>query len=103
VESGICVAEGRAAELDHAQRSLFAHFWEVAQHLRDACEERAFVDWAGREKLRFEVSDAVDLGRKPAGRMFHLRSYTAEEAAAHRRRLQDAPQGASCEGGTATG
>jgi hypothetical protein len=65
--------------------------------------DRAYVEWAEREKLRFEESEVVDLERKPAGRMFHLRSFTAEEATEHRRKLQDAPRGASCEGGTATG
>jgi hypothetical protein len=103
VDGGICVTEGRGAELEAAQRRMFEHFGEVAYHLRDACEERAYVEWAEREKLRFEVSEVVDLGGKPAGRMFHLRSFTAEEAAEHRRKLQDAPRGASCEGGTATG
>jgi hypothetical protein len=103
VEGGICVTESRAAELESAQRRVFEHFWEVAHPLRDACEERAYVEWAQGEKLRFEVSDAVDLDRRPAGRMFHLRSFTADEVAAHRRRLQDAPRGASCEAGTATG
>lgn len=103
VEGGICVSEDRGAELEAAQRRVFEHFWEVAHHLADACEERAYVEWAEREKLRFEVSDVVDLARKPAGRMFHLRSFTADEAAANRRKLQDAPRGASCEGGTATG
>jgi hypothetical protein len=57
-----------------------------------ACDEKALVEWAGREGLRFEVTDAVDLQRRPAGRMFHLRSYTDEEVAFHRRKLEEAPK-----------
>ena len=95
-ESGVCVSEEHAAELEAATLRVDQHFWEVAHYLRDACEERALVEWARREKLRFEVGDVVDLGRKPAGRMFHLRSYTAEEVSANRRKLEDAPKGASC-------
>jgi len=95
-EGGVCVAAEHASALEEASRQVDAHFWEVARLLRDDCEERAFVEWATREKLRFEIGNVVDLNRRPAGRMFHLRSYSSDEVAANRRKLDEAPAGAAC-------
>jgi hypothetical protein len=91
-ERGVCVDGASAASLDAAVRQVERRYWEVALRLRGACDEKALVEWAGREGLRFEVTDAVDLQRRPAGRMFHLRSYTDEEVAFHRRKLEEAPK-----------
>jgi hypothetical protein len=95
-EGGVCVAEEVSLEFESAMRQVEKYFWEVAYHLNNDCEERAFVDWATRENLRFDVGDVVDLNRKPAGRMFHLRSYTYEEVVSNRRKLNEAPQGVVC-------
>jgi hypothetical protein len=102
-ESGVCVADAASGELEAAVRQVEKYFWEVAHLLKNACEERAFVEWATRENLRFEIADVVDLGRKPAGRMFHLRSYTQEEVLSNRRKLGEAPQGAGCAPESMTG
>src|SRR6185436_18743199 len=91
-DRGVCVADGSAAALDAAVRQVERHYWEVARLVGSACEEAALVEWAGREKLRFEVTDVVDLARKPAGRMFHLRSFDEDEVAFHRRKLEEAPK-----------
>jgi hypothetical protein len=97
-DRGVCVAGASAAALEAAVREVERHFWEVAHHLRGACEEQALVEWAARENLRFEVTSVVDLRRRPAGRMFHLRSYTAEEVAFHRRKLEESPRDACAAG-----
>ena len=84
----VCVEGRHAAEFEAAMREVDKYFHEVADLLKDSCEERAFVAWATREKLRFDVRDTTD-GRK----MFLLRSFNAEEAAANARRLsKDAPR-----------
>jgi hypothetical protein len=95
--SGVCVAAAHSSDLDAAAAQIDNYYWEVAYLLRNACEERAVVEWATREGLRFDVSEVVDLARKPAGRMFHLRSYTQEEVVSNRRRLDEAPGRAACE------
>lgn len=95
-EKGVCVAEELAPAIDSATKQVEQHYWEVALKLRDACEERTLVEWATKENLRFEVGDVVDLERKPAGRMFHLRSFTPEEVALNRRKLDEAPRAPAC-------
>ena len=95
-ERGVCVTEERSSDMAAAMAQLDRHYWEVARALKDACEERAYVEWATRNTLRFDVGDVVDLGRKPAGRMFHLRSFTAEEAAENRRKLEEASKHVGC-------
>ena len=92
----VCVEGRHAQEFAAAQRDADRYFYEVAELLKDACEERAFVQWATREKLRFDVKDTVRMDGSPGGRMFHLRSFDADEVAANRRRLSSAPKGASC-------
>lgn len=93
---GICVDEKHAAALDAAERNVDNHFWEVAHLIRSTCEERALIAWATKENLRFEVNEVVDLARKPAGRMFHLRSYTKDEVQANHRRLAEAMRLIAC-------
>ena len=91
----VCVEVRYAAEFDAAMREVDRYFHEVAELLKDACEERAFVEWATREKLRFDVRSTTD-----GGRMFLLRSFNADEVAANMRRLsKDAPKAASCRDG----
>ena len=94
---GLCVDERFAKEFGAAQREVDSHFHEVAHRLSDSCEERAFVAWATKEKLRYDVRPTLDSLKRPSGRMFLLRSFTSEEVAANRSRLKkDAPRGASC-------
>ena len=82
----VCVEGRHAAEFQAAQREVDKYFHEVAHLLKDACEERAYAQWAEREKLRYDVR----------GRLFLLRSFNAEELATNRKRLADAPKGVSC-------
>jgi hypothetical protein len=96
-ERGVCVAEERSSDMAAAMTQLDSHYWEVAKALKNACEERAYVEWASRAKLRFDVGDVVDLSRKPAGRMLHLRSFTAEEAVEYQRKLDAAAKNVDCE------
>jgi hypothetical protein len=94
---GLCVDERSAKEFGAAQREVDSYFYEVAHRLFDSCEERAFVAWATKEKLRFDVRPTLDSLKRPSGSMFLLRSFTSEEVVANRRRLEkDAPRGASC-------
>ena len=93
----VCVDGRHAAEFDSAVREADRYFYEVADLLKDACEERAFVQWATREKLRFDVRDTIGQHGSPGRRMFHLRSFDAEEVASNRQRLtRDAPRGMAC-------
>jgi hypothetical protein len=95
---GMVCVEGRyASEFVAAGREVDKYFHEVADLLKDSCEERAFVEWATEERLRFDIRDTIRPDGSPGGRMFLLRSFTPDELAANRRRLSDdAPRGASC-------
>lgn len=98
-DRGVCVASKYGSQLDSARRQVDSYFHEVADLLADACEERAFSEWATREGLRFEIRSTVSSQGPPERRMFLLRSYSQEEVAMNRRRLSDdAPKGASCRG-----
>jgi hypothetical protein len=93
----VCVEGKYAADFVAAEREAAKYFHEVADLLKSACEEQAIVEWATREKLRFDVRGTIRSDGSPSGRMFLLRSFTAEEVAENRRRLSnDAPRGASC-------
>lgn len=92
----VCVAGSHAGEFAAAQREADRYFYEVADLLKDACEERALVQWATREKLRFDVLDTIPLDGSRGRRMFHLRSFDADELAANRKRMSSAPRGAAC-------
>jgi len=96
-ETGVCVAEPLAPQLDEAMRRLDRYFWKVDHALSDACEERAYVEWARARHLRFDVSTVVDLGGNAVGRVFRLRSYSEEELRSNRRALEEAPRDAACE------
>lgn len=88
----VCVDGKHAAEFDKAVRETDRYFHEIADLLQDECEERAFVQWATREKLRFDVR-----GTTSGKRMFLLRSFNADEVASNRQRLtRDAPKGMTC-------
>jgi len=56
-EHGVCVSPDLLPKLEAASREVDTYFPAVAGMLKDECEERAFVEWATREKLRFEVAD----------------------------------------------
>jgi len=96
-DKGVCVPAKYAPQLDAALRQVDTYFNEVADLLKDACQERAFVEWAIKEKLRFEVRDTIRSDGSPGGRMFLLRSFSTDEVATNKRRLSDdAPRGVSC-------
>ena len=93
----VCVEGKYAADFVAAERQAGKYFHEVADLLKDACEEQALVSWATRENLRFDVRGTIRSDGSPGGRMFLLRSFTKEEVTENMRRLSnDAPRGASC-------
>lgn len=96
-DKGVCVPARHATQMDRATRQVDSYFHEVADMLKDSCEERAFVEWATKEKLRFDIRDTIRSDGSPGGRIFLLRSFSADEVAVNKRRLvDDAPKGASC-------
>lgn len=93
----VCVAKKHTAEFVAAERKTDESFHEVAYLLRDSCEESAFVDWATKEKLRWDIRQGHDANQKPGGRLLLIRSFTREEVAANADKLQNqAPKGATC-------
>jgi hypothetical protein len=93
----VCVDGKHASDFVAADREAAKYFHEVAHLLKDKCEERAFVEWATRERLRFDIRDTIRSDGSPGGGMFLLRSFNADELAANKRRLtDDAPRGVSC-------
>jgi hypothetical protein len=94
---GVCVRARDASQMSVAARQVDAYFHEVADLIENACEERAIVQWATQEGLRFDVRDTVSSNGLPGRRMFLLRSFSAEEVALNRQRLaNDAPRGVAC-------
>jgi len=94
----VCVPESRAEALRTAQAEVDASFHEVAHFVKDACEEKALVAWATNQGLRFDVRPTRNARNEPSGRMFLLRSFTREEVLSNRKRLEQAPVGATCHG-----
>lgn len=95
--SGLCVNERYSSQLKAAEQELDRYFPQIAHKPKDACEERALVEWARREKLRFELRPAFDERDQPSGKIFLVRSFTHEELIANREKLQRlAPIGATC-------
>jgi hypothetical protein len=93
----VCVAGEHSAEFIAAEREVERRFHEVAHLLRDACEERAFVAWATKEKMRFDVRPVLNARNQAAGKMFLLRSFTHDEVVANGEGLANrAPKGATC-------
>jgi hypothetical protein len=95
--SGLCVDEKYSSQFKAAEREIDRYFPQIAHNPKDACEERALVEWAQREKLRFDVRPALNSRNQPAGNLFFLRSFTSEEMASNREKLDwSAPIGATC-------
>ena len=95
--SVVCVSARNAGGLRAAEADVDASFHEVAHLLRDSCEEHAFADWAKREGLRFEIRSTANSQNQPSGRMFLLRSFTPEEVASNRTKLDNlAAKDATC-------
>ena len=95
---GVCFAPVKAAEVDKASREVDQYFWEVATAFTDSCEEKAFVAWAEKEKLRFEVFESMNAARKPSGRrLVTIYSMSKEDVDVNRRKLwNEAPKGIRC-------
>ena len=97
-EKGVCFGANDAPKMEVARRQVDNYFHEVATLLKDSCEENAFVQWATREKLRFEVRETKTSDGKPGGRMFMLRSFSADDVAVNQQRLwNDAPKQSACQ------
>jgi hypothetical protein len=97
-EASVCYAPRFKPDVKKATQEVDNYFREVAGVLRDACEERAFVEWAAKEKLPIEVVDTESSDGKYAGRMFLIYSITPEDVALNRQKLLDgAPRNARCE------
>jgi hypothetical protein len=95
--SGLCVDEKYAAQFKAAERELERYYPQIAHNPKDSCEERALVEWAIREKLRWDLRPAHDMRNQPAGKLFFIRSFTQEEMVANREKLDRfAPIGATC-------
>jgi len=95
--SGLCVHERYSSQLKAAEQELDRYFPQIAHKPKDACEERALVEWARREKLRFELRPAFNERNQPSGKIFLVRSFTHEELVANREKLERlAPIGATC-------
>jgi hypothetical protein len=95
--SGLCVDDKYSTQFKAAERELERYFPQVAHNPKDSCEERALVEWAQREKLRFDLRPAFDMRNQPSGNLFLLRSFTNEEMVANREKLdRSAPIGATC-------
>jgi hypothetical protein len=92
----VCVGGFSATQMRDSQAEVDAVFNQLAYLLRDDCEERAFAEWAKKEGLRFDVRPTAAEKDRPAGRMFHLRPFTREEAAAMQAKLGGAPKGVKC-------
>ena len=95
---GICFDPKNAAQVDKASRELDQYFYEVVRGLTDSCEEKAFVAWAEKEKLRFEVFESQDADRKPSGRkLLTIYSMSEEDRDVNQRKLwNEAPRGVRC-------
>jgi len=96
-DKGVCVSARYASQMDLAIRQVDNYFHEVADLLKDSCEERAFSEWATNEGLRFDVRDTLRSDGSSGRRMFLLRSFSTDEVAVNTRRLtNDAPRGVFC-------
>ncbi len=96
-EARVCYLPRFSPDVKKENREIDNYFREVAAVLRDSCEELAYVEWATKEKLPFEVVDTTSLDGKRAGRMFNLYSITPEDVALNRQKLLDhAPRNKRC-------
>ena len=96
-ETGVCVDEKYASQLRAAERELERYYPQIAHNPKDSCEEKALVEWAQREKLRFDLRQAYDMKKRPAGKLFLLRAFNQEELVSYRQKLdKEAPLGATC-------
>ena len=96
-QSGLCVDAKYSSQFREAERELEKYYPQLAHNPKDACEEQALVEWAKREGLRYDLRPAFDSANRPAGNLFLLRSFTAEEMASNREKLdRSAPIGATC-------
>lgn len=94
---GLCVDDKYSTQFKAAQRELDRYFPKIAHKPKDSCEERALIEWAQREKLRFELRPAFDMQNQPTGNLFLIRSFTNEEMVANREKLErSAPVGVTC-------
>jgi len=93
---GVCFANRDESKVKAAERELERYFYEVADTLRNSCDEASVVAWATRERLPFEVHDTTDSGDRPSYRMISIYSFSPEEVISNRRKLAEAPRVQQC-------
>ena len=95
---GVCFARSDESKVRAAERELDGYFYEVADILRNSCDEAAVVAWASREKLPFEVHDTIGSDGRPSFRMINIYSFSKGEVESNRRKLSEAPRVRECGG-----
>ena len=96
-ERGICFAKEEAGKVALAQRDLDRTYYEVADLVRNPCDEEALVAWATREKLPFALHDTNGPDGQPSGkRMINIYSFSSEEVFLNRQKLREAPRMQAC-------
>ena len=94
----VCVDAKYSTQFEAAEREVANYFHEVAYLLRDSCEERAFLNWATTENLRFDIRPTLDSRKQPGRKMFLLRSFTRDDVVMNNAKLaKNAPKGATCQ------
>ncbi len=84
---GVCYSPNNEQEIERALQQIDAYFYEVAGQLRNACEERAFTQWAQAEKLPYTIRDAPSFDGQTRSRLFQIYSLTEEDVAINRKKL----------------
>jgi hypothetical protein len=97
VDGGVCVDRKYASQMKEAERQLENAFNQIATNPGNACEERALVEWAEREGLRYELAPALNSRNEPSGNLFLIRSFAYEEMVTNREKFdRSAPKGTKC-------
>jgi hypothetical protein len=92
----VCVDEKHTKKLVAAEAELENYFHEIAIVPLDDCGERALIEWAQKEGLRYEVDRTFDAQRRPIGKLLFVRSFTYEQLQSNREKLKAAPERVKC-------
>ncbi len=93
---GVCFDKINEARVKAAQRRLDLYFYDVADTLRNICDEASVVAWAKKEGLPFGVRDTFGSNGRPSYRMINIYSTSAAEVELNRKRLALAPRVREC-------
>jgi hypothetical protein len=88
---GLCAAEKYTAQFRAAEKELERYFPEIAFNPHGPCEEKVYLDWAARHSVRHDLVSAKGSDNRPAGKLFLLRPFTAEEYAAYQEKVRSDP------------